>query len=564
MKSVGTWLDHLADSVRAPADRRFAYLPRLLHRCRRSDNGIASTPKTLQGMPSTHARHFFLAGLIAINACAGATGQVLRTEAGEDRDRTYVILTDLAKEDPYYEAVSRLQGHRAAVVVPFKAGRLGDVLGSVCQLSPEFVAIVARPHTIDVNFAYDVLEFSTRLDDDPFSDFAYGFITGATAADAVRFVSNIIRAEHMEDRVPLRIFEFGPSNVPQVDDGHPLNWAPAWLQVRVAHNPGRFPRNLGADLISSGIIRLWGHGSPDGVTQGLSYLDVRDIKLSPTVVFAGPCFSAVTARFFEACGCDHDIGARQVKPERSLALSFLSSGALGYFGALAEDFCLSAAQEMEHALTTGLPLGMTAKYTYDSAIMGLGGNPISVARFGAEEGDPGCDTSQRRLRGTASRILLGDPAYRPISRAANAPWTTTLKETPMGLDVVATLQDPRIRSVLVDPFRADLCDCGVRNDRLYLVVELPPGLGGVGRISCDCPTSDLAQAGHGEVQSVEERWLGRHLLHLQVDFRHGTFDRLSTGAQVLFQVTEAGDEGSAAAADPAERLCRVLPEGVVR
>jgi hypothetical protein len=201
---------------------------------------------------------------------------------------------------------------------------------------------------------------------------------------------------------------------------------------------------------------------------------------------------------------------------------------------------------MEYALTTGLPLGMTAKYTYDGVVMGGGGKGISFDRFRPGRQTARIDAVGRKLQYAASRILLGDPAYQPFSKAADPPWTATLQQTAEGLDVVATLDDPRIRCMLVDPFRADLCDCGSRNDRLYLVVELPPDFGGVKRVSNSGSAGDLAKGKHGKVQWVEERWLGRRLLHLQMDFRHGSLDRGVKGGKVVFHVQEAKSGSSGA------------------
>ena len=488
-------------------------------------------------------------GLITTCAWATAAGQVSATEDGGSHGQTYVILTDLPQEDPYYVAVTRLQQYRAARIVPFRGSCLGAELQSVRELGPQFVAIVVRPHTIDINFAYDVLEFSSRLDEDPFPDFAYGFITGATADDAVGFVDNIIRAERERDSFPLSIVAFGPSGVSQVDDDSKFDWAGKWQQVRLKHKPGDLPEMRLAELASSGVIRLWGHGTPGSVVDGISFRDIQHLDFFPAVVFAGPCFSAVTARSFVYDPWEAVVKVRKTELDMSLALTFISRGISGYFGALAEDLCLSAGQEMEHALTTGLPLGMTAKYTYDSVVMGGGGEPVSFGRFCPGRWPPTPDAIEAKLQFAASRILLGDPAYQPFAKAADPPWRATLQQAGDGLDIVATLDDPRIRCVLVDPFRADLCDCGIRNDRLYLVVELPLSLGPVESVSFRGSDDDSAEMRHGGVQWIEERWLGKRLLHLQIDFRHGSLDEEAKGATLVFHVHEARARSQAGAVD---------------
>jgi len=43
---------------------------------------------------------------------------------------------------------------------------------------PRFVVFVLPPEKIDVDLAHQILEMATRVDDDPFVDFEYGFVTG--------------------------------------------------------------------------------------------------------------------------------------------------------------------------------------------------------------------------------------------------------------------------------------------------------------------------------------------------------------------------------------------------
>ena len=55
---------------------------------------------------------------------------------------------------------------------------------------------------------------STNLDTDPFSDFSYGYITGATAQDALNFVDKIIYAEtHAIQNYPLKIGGYAASSI---------------------------------------------------------------------------------------------------------------------------------------------------------------------------------------------------------------------------------------------------------------------------------------------------------------------------------------------------------------
>lgn len=378
------------------------------------------------------------AGLVtAVISRTSTDNQADSSAANLSSSAPHVILTNLAPTDPYFAAVSRLRKYRKARIVEFDPAHVASVLEEIRGISPVFVSLVLRPEALDVNIGYDILELSIQLDDDPFSDFAYGFITGATASEAVALVENMIQAESNPNGVPRRLVAFGLSNVSQVDDKIGFEWLPDWQCLRLGHEPGTFPHERLDELANRGIIRFWGHGTPRRVDDSLSYSQLRDLSLYPAVVFAGPCFSAVVHRYYEWECCATSVGAGCVHTEQSLAMSFIAQGATAYFGSLHENRCISAAREMEDALAMGDPLGIVMKRAYDTVVMARGGKRPGLPRLCAGEQPPKEDPVDFQINRAASRILLGDPAYQPFSRAAPNPIKTTTQLTATGMEIEA-------------------------------------------------------------------------------------------------------------------------------
>jgi hypothetical protein len=107
---------------------------------------------------------------------------------------TYIVLTSFDSSDPYYQAAQTISLYRNATIIQFNPDNLDVILPILVTTNPRYVAVVIKPNQLDINFVRRFLMMSTQLDSDPFSDFSYGYITGATAQDALNFVNNIIYA----------------------------------------------------------------------------------------------------------------------------------------------------------------------------------------------------------------------------------------------------------------------------------------------------------------------------------------------------------------------------------
>jgi hypothetical protein len=92
---------------------------------------------------------------------------------------TYIVLSSVGSTDQYYQAAQAISTYRNAPIIQFNPDSLDLLLPILINVAPRYVAIVIKPTQLDINFVRKFLMMSTQLDSDPFSDFSYGFITGA-------------------------------------------------------------------------------------------------------------------------------------------------------------------------------------------------------------------------------------------------------------------------------------------------------------------------------------------------------------------------------------------------
>jgi len=285
----------------------------------------------------------------------------------------YIILTNIDQSDSYYLTVQALQNHRNAVVVNFDPTDVWAIKDLLKQHNARYVAIILKPIDININFVREFLMMSTELDDDPFSDFSYGFITGATAQDALNFVNRIIQAEeeNIQDK-PLKISGYSASSVMGVytlssgsymDYLNILNYSHIYLKEGNPQVIDYFFDNShymkGSKILDIGnngdphMLWLFEEGNrasdiwnydpvlvenPPVQRLGLTSDHIRELDLYPAVVLNGACHSGV----LKLALVQNDIKATfgdpgeefrfyKMSDDYSFALSILKTGITGYF-----------------------------------------------------------------------------------------------------------------------------------------------------------------------------------------------------------------------------------------
>ena len=341
---------------------------------------------------------------------------------GKKSVNDFVVLSEVSKSDPYYEVVEVLTKGERTEVITFDRRRLGPLFAKLEKRKPGIVAVVIRPGSLDVNFHFDFLERASRLDADPFVDFAFGYLTGATAEEAVAFAEGIRAARK---RKPSKsILEFGPSTRPSPLSGvAPHKWAEGFSSRRLAHDEGHenVPKLL-AGAKGIGVLSAWGHGMPDGVDHGLTGKKLRESGLSlyPALYFSGPCYCGVTGRWFGMEG-----GAareKTVAPEDSFLLALIKARVTAAFAGLDPDRGETNHHELDHVLLTGEPLGMASKSTYDDVVVAYRRPELKLPRYEVGKGRPYRDIHDNMISGSACRALFGDPRFQPFSKAGEDPF----------------------------------------------------------------------------------------------------------------------------------------------
>src|SRR5207249_3370644 len=114
---------------------------------------------------------------------------------GRAQEADYIVADAVGKSDEFYKVAERLAAHRRGKIVSLDIDNLNAFRDALRQKPPRYVAVVIRPEQLDYDLARRFLVMATQLDDDPFVDFSYGFITGATAEEALAFVERSIKSE---------------------------------------------------------------------------------------------------------------------------------------------------------------------------------------------------------------------------------------------------------------------------------------------------------------------------------------------------------------------------------
>jgi hypothetical protein len=154
-------------------------------------------------------------------------------------EKNHVILTNLDGKDPYYGAVKAYRKlHSDAKILEFEGRDVKGVARKLTDLEPRFVSVVIKPEDLDFNFQASMLELCTSLDDDPFCDFSFGYITGGTADEAVAFVKNIARAR--KGGLPRKVLNSPVSSSNTRIEGdarmtYGLDWPLTTLRYGAAH-----------------------------------------------------------------------------------------------------------------------------------------------------------------------------------------------------------------------------------------------------------------------------------------------------------------------------------------
>jgi hypothetical protein len=142
------------------------------------------------------------------------------------------------------------------------------------------------------------------------------------------------------------------------------------------------------------------------------------------------------------------------------------------------------------------------------------------------------------LKGTASRVLFGDPALIVSDAFTGPPFKVAVRPDGRALRITATLANPALKSSFTDTYFSDLSrDKNQFNDRALIVADLPEGWDAVGGVEVIGVAAGGRAMKHRLVGYATEA--GGRRVHVQVDVPSAGFMQSPfrvTGATVELKV----------------------------
>ncbi|MBI2921435.1 MAG: hypothetical protein HYY18_10170 [Planctomycetes bacterium] len=448
----------------------------------------------------------------------------------------YVVLSSVSKSAYDRAAQALAKYHEGAPIVPFDPADPEAVLPRLRELKPRYVAIVVHPDEIDVNSVRRILVMASRVDDDPFVDFEFAYVTGAGPEDALKFVENIARASKLQ--APRRI---GRSPV------YGGNMKCSASDTELALGPLRFPERLVAfaapdgkdgrdqkfidanlkSLSGCGAILMGGHGMPWEICSGARAEDVAKVDLFPAVVFNYACHTGVSLRWLDEKFEKGDFVSRfaEIEAKKSFALSVVRAGATGYVAYVNPR---PAGPELDidfHRLLAGATLGETRRRDYDKIVLGYAGFGEKaivppVVKDGGRKPQKDLDVVRDMMLDAATGgIAYGDPAFRPFPvTPAALPQQVEAKEDGADLRVTFKVGAPFVFEWCMDPF-AKAAESRTMLMKVCDRVELPEGFE-PGAITVEAATCGKEKLENLPVVSALETDSGKRFLHVKVNWAY--------------------------------------------
>jgi hypothetical protein len=405
-----------------------------------------------------------------------ATSTGFLPAALDQRGPYLVLLTPEARKRFPGALTAALESHPQAKIVEFESQNLGPLGAALQEHKPYYALLMLTPEELTVDFVWQWLTLSTEVDDDPFVDVRAGFITGSSPESAEALVRRAQQAAQGELQLPaVLVDDLGPNT--QVKAGVFQKAAGSFFipiyetSFTISHASDNFIELDSLD--GAGLVHFGGHGYPDRIVEGLQAKQITQLKLKPCVVFNGACYTGVTCHWY-----DEKLQAQSVKAEDSFCLELLKLPVVGYLAALHPDHGMPVYQEMEFLAYSGASLGEVIKFTHDGVVLGFGGRLPSMPALGTRSTPQQWTPAEVMLYGTASRILYGDPAFKPLNSFAEPPYKLDLKERDKELAVTAKINNLDLKSSYTDTFYSDLGSTAPFNERVRLKIPLPESVSG--------------------------------------------------------------------------------------
>lgn len=433
------------------------------------------------------------------------------------------LATDKARQD-YAEAINLLkQIHPDARELSFDAANPQGVIAGFTDPEPQYAIVFICPEELDVNVAWNWLKACTQIDDDPFVDLRTGFITGTSPQKVTDFVARIVSLHHGKIQLAGKFIDhlggnqmLGKTDFQQIPGNFMVPVYGERLGVEsISHGAQGFSKERLNCLQGAGIIHFGGHGYPDQIVDTLNGVYARKLGLSPAVIFNGACYTGVTGNWFDVS--TGKLQEKKVKPETAFALGMLENNAVAYLAALHPDHGIPVYQEMEYLAWSGASLGDVIKYTYDGVVIGNGGKMPELPKL-VTGMSLNWSPAEIMLRGTAARVLFGDPTVCPLRAFTRPPIKVNISTlADSGLRVELSPENLLLKASFANTFAAELANGNPFNDRAHAKVPLPENLPEISEVLLEKISAGGKEMKGRLVGYAVEQDQGSNFLHLQID-----------------------------------------------
>ncbi|MBC8872729.1 MAG: hypothetical protein H8E44_25130 [Planctomycetes bacterium] len=287
----------------------------------------------------------------------------------------------------------------------------------------------------------------------------------------------------------------------------------------ISHGPHAFTDERLDSMQDAGLVHFGGHGYPDRIVDGLSGRQAKELRLPTSVVFNGACYTGVTHRWFEQWTGNGTVSEQTVASDDCFCLNLLQNDVIAYLAALHADHGIPVYQEMEYMAYSGASLGDVMRHTHNGVILGNGGQLPPLDRLTDGMPSPQWTPSDIMLKGTAARVLFGDPALIVTDAFTEPPFeTSTAAVHSDQLRITAKLVNTELKSEFTDTYHSDLSsDKQQFNDRALVRVELPEQWEDVRSVQVTSVQAGGENLTHRLVGYAVEVDHGIRRLHVQVD-----------------------------------------------
>ena len=475
--------------------------------------------------------------------------------AAPPRLEGYLVLLSPGDERQFAPAAEALAEMHGGRVVEFDPARLDELLPPLRAAAPRFVVFVLPPEQIDIDLVHATLELATKVDEDLFVDFEYGFVTGRDGAAALRFVERMRAAWDREPGNRLGMMgTWEGAALPAAERQSAAAALGLDTTVRlILMSAGEEARRAATqkalgDLGGHDLLMFFSHGYPDQMVGCFRGRDLRawNPQLGPAVLFNCACYNGAPGRWFEpgAGGMMERPGAGAGE---SVALALLDSGLVGYFAGVDPWHGPLNNKVFQYVADDGLSCGAAAKRMYDRLTLEFGGERI---RFGPthERKFTGEGQENRRVQ-TAAMIFYGDPAFVPRAGRASKLISHELRTSDSGRREIAIRVKPQVAGApaMLDfmlPQARWMDYHSVRSANvfkelgieLYYVVALPSDWADLEALEVASATSGAVKLNAGAPQTMIEMTPEGRTLHVRVPL-----GPMYGGNQVLQLATQGAD-----------------------